>query len=182
MSCSRYPELQTAWLVLTAWDAQVAAHGEHVARELMRLAPADEQEVWQWAGRLHDLGKITLPATILYKRGSLTRRERRTMQEHSLRGAALLKQLHAPPIVIDGAKFHHERWDSTGYPFDIGQEQIPLVARVLAVADVYCTLTNDRPYRHAVSPNLARAEIERNAGTQFDPGLVKIFFAHHNDE
>lgn len=170
------------WLVLAAWDAQVAAHGEQVARELVRFAPLGEEEGWQWAGRLHDLGKIALPAALIYKRGALTRRERRTIEEHSLCGAALLKRLGAPQVVIDGAKYHHERWDGTGYPYDIGQEQIPLVARCLAIADAYTVLRSDRPYRRAVSPEQARAEIERHAGTQFDPGLVQIFFANHGNE
>jgi HD-GYP domain-containing protein (c-di-GMP phosphodiesterase class II) len=99
------------------------------------------------------------------------------MQRHSLHGAAILKQMGAPLLVVQGAQYHHERWDGTGYPYDIGQQQIPLIARVLSVADVYTALTSDRPYRRALAPAQARAEIERNAGTQFDPQVVERFFA-----
>ena len=98
------------------------------------------------------------------------------MQQHSLRGAAILKQTGAPLIVVQGAKYHHERWDGTGYPYDIGQQQIPFIARVLAVADVYTALTSDRPYHRALAKSQAREEIERKAGTQFDPEIVTRFF------
>jgi HD-GYP domain-containing protein (c-di-GMP phosphodiesterase class II) len=98
------------------------------------------------------------------------------MQQHPVRGAVLLRQMGAPWVVVQGAMYHHERWDGAGYPYDIGGEQIPFVARVLAVADVYAALTSDRPYRRAFTPTQARLEIERNAGTQFDPQVVESFF------
>jgi HD-GYP domain-containing protein (c-di-GMP phosphodiesterase class II) len=98
------------------------------------------------------------------------------MQQHSLRGAAILKQIGASLMVVQGAKYHHERWDGTGYPYDIGQQQIPLVARVLAVADVFTALTSERPYHRALTASQAREEIERNAGTQFDPEIVTRYF------
>jgi putative nucleotidyltransferase with HDIG domain len=169
--------LRGAILLLAAWDRNLFAHSEQVARELLRLAPSEQAEEWYWAGLLHDVGKITLTPLILHRRGTLTRQERRAMQRHSLHGAAILKQMGAPLLVVQGAQYHHERWDGTGYPYDIGQQQIPLIARVLSVADVYTALTSDRPYRRALAPAQARAEIERNAGTQFDPQVVERFFA-----
>jgi putative nucleotidyltransferase with HDIG domain len=174
--------LRAALLVLTAWDADLFAHSEQVARELLTLAPQGHEEEWCWAGLLHDIGKITVAADILRKRSRLSRRERRAMQQHSLKGAAILKQIGAPQVVVHGAKFHHERWDGAGYPYDIGGEQIPFVARVLAVADAYTALTSGRPYRQALTPMQARLEIERNAGTQFDPQVVERFLGRRKDE
>jgi HD-GYP domain-containing protein (c-di-GMP phosphodiesterase class II) len=84
-------------------------------------------------------------------------------------------------VVVHGAKYHHERWDGTGYPYDIGQLQVPLVARALAVADVYTALTSERPYHRALTVSQARREIERNAGTQFDPEIVVRFFERKSD-
>ena len=98
------------------------------------------------------------------------------MQRHPAKGAAMLKQIGAPQTVVDGAKFHHARWDGLGYPCQIREQEIPLVARFLAVADVYTALTSDRPYRRAFTPEQARAEIERTAGTQFDPSIIIRFF------
>ena len=174
--------LRAAMLVLTAWDADLFAHSEQVARELLTLAPQGHEEEWYWAGLLHDIGKITVATDILRKRGGLSRRERKAMQQHSLKGAAILKQIGAPQVVVHGAKFHHERWDGAGYPYDIGREQIPFVARVLAVADTYTALTSGRPYRQVLPPTQARLEIERNAGTQFDPQVVERFFGRMTDK
>jgi len=167
--------LRAVMLVLASWDADLVAHGEQVARELLALAPQGHEEEWYWAGLLHDIGKITVASEILRKRGGLSRRERKAMQQHSLKGAAILKQIGAPLVVVHGAKFHHERWDGTGYPYDIGGDQIPFVARVLAVADAYTVLTSGRPYRSKLSSAQACAEIERNAGSQFDSDIVARF-------
>ena len=167
--------LRAVMLVLASWDADVFAHSEQVARELLALAPPGHEEEWYWAGLLHDIGKIAVAADILHKRSGLSRRERKAMQQHSLKGAAILKQIGAPQVVVHGAKFHHERWDGMGYPYDIGGDQIPFVARVLAVADAYTVLTSGRPYRGKLSSAQACAEIERNAGSQFDSDIVARF-------
>ena len=188
----KYQTLYAVMLVLAAWDEELAAHSQQVALELLRFTSADDQALvpkrsvlrdhrgdeieWYWAGLLHDLGKIALAPEILRKRGALTTRERKAMRKHPAKGAALLTMMRAPQVVIQGAKLHHEWWDGTGYPHGLKGSQIPLIARVLAVADVYAALTSDRPYRHAYTSEQAQLEIERNAGTQFDPNIVARFF------
>ncbi len=168
--------LRVLMLVIASWDVDLFAHSEQVAFELLRLAPADREEEWYWAGLLHDVGKLAVGYEIFCKRGALTQGERKLMQQHPLKGAILLQGIGAPLRVVQAAKFHHERWDGTGYPYDIRGERIPVIARVLAVADAFNTLTSDRPYRRALPPTRARLEIGRNAGTQFDPGIVAQFF------
>ncbi len=168
--------LRAIAIVISSWDADLVAHSQQVARDLLALAPAGQEEEWYWAGLLHDVGKITVTPLVLRKHGRLSRKERRTVEQHPSKGAAILEQIGASRTIIQGARYHHERWDGTGYPCDLRGSQIPFVARALAVVDAYAALTSDRPYRHAVAPAEARAEIERHAGTQFDPEMVAQFF------
>jgi polar amino acid transport system substrate-binding protein len=174
--------LRAALLVLAAWDGNLWSHSDQVARKLLALAPHGDEEEWYWAGLLHDIGKITVPLDILHKRGGLSRRERKVVQQHALEGAAILNQIGATQTIIDGAKFHHERWDGRGYPFDLGGEQIPFVARVLGVVDAFSAMTSGRLYRPALPLKQARLEVERHAGTQFDPQVVQRFLLRMRDE
>ncbi len=175
-------KLHTAMLIVSHWDGDLFVHSEQVARELLSFAPEGQEEEWYWAGLLHDIGKVGLAHEILYKRGALSRKEKRIVQQHALKGAAILRQIGAPQTLVHGAQFHHERWDGTGYPRQIPGRQIPSVARVLAVVDVYTALTSDRPYRQAFTLEQARLEIERNAGSQFDPEIVARFFERQKDD
>jgi ribonuclease P protein subunit RPR2 len=125
---------------------------------------------------LHDVGKIGIPDTILRKPGHLTRDERLQMQSHTVIGEKMLSDV--PFLDGDGLRVvrsHHERWDGDGYPDGLAGEDIPLAARVFSVADVLDALTTDRPYRQATSLRYARAMIESQSGTQFDPGVVGAF-------
>ncbi len=168
--------LRAMTLVVSFCDSNLFGHSARVAHEARRLAPSGQEEAWYWAGLLHEIGMLTLDRDVLRQCSALTNAERKVMQQHTLRGAAILQLLYAPNAVVNGAKFHHERWDGTGYPYPIRGRLIPLVARVLVVASVYTALTSDRPHRRALTPAQARLEIERNAGSQFDPEIVMRFF------
>jgi response regulator RpfG family c-di-GMP phosphodiesterase len=124
---------------------------------------------------LHDIGKIGIPDAILLKPGPLTPAEWKIMRSHPEIGRQLVEQIAflrpAVPIVYH----HHERWDGTGYPQGLKGEAIPLGARIFAVADAFDAMTFDRPYSRAINFDSARAEIQRSAGTHFDPAVVKSF-------
>jgi HD-GYP domain-containing protein (c-di-GMP phosphodiesterase class II) len=125
---------------------------------------------------LHDVGKIGISDRILQKPGPLTPEERRVMEEHPLLGYEMLRDvafLSGEGLAV--VRNHHERWDGTGYPSGRAGEEIPLEARVLAVADAFDAMTSDRPYRRALSHGEALAEVERCAGTQFDPAIARLF-------
>lgn len=169
--------MQTATIIVASCDPNLFAHSEHVAGLLLRLAPSGSEEAWHFTGLLHDVGKLAVGYEIFRKRGALTQGERQLMQLHPLKGAELLRGIGAPQTVVEGAESHHEWWNGRGYPRQIGGDEIPLVARTLAVADAFAAMTSDRPYREAWSPERARKEIERNAGMQFDPGVVEQFFS-----
>ena len=125
---------------------------------------------------LHDIGKIGISDSILLKRGRLDPSELRTIQMHTTLGEHLLSYI---PLLSDVAHdvvaYHHERWDGTGYPWGLRGDEIPLAARIFAVADAFDAITTDRPYRRARPIAEAVGEIEEGAGTQFDPAVVHAF-------
>lgn len=125
--------------------------------------------------RLHDLGKIGIPKEILSKPARLTDEEYMKMQKHTLIGSKIVSKIKSFQGTIDVIKFHHERWDGKGYPLGLKGEDIPISARVLAVADAFDAMTTDRPYRKKRSTEEAKHEILRNSGTQFDPKVVDAF-------
>jgi diguanylate cyclase (GGDEF)-like protein len=127
------------------------------------------------AGLLHDVGKIGVPDHVLKKPGPLTDDELKMMQEHVVLGKLIIQVVPNLRDVAEAVCAHHERWDGTGYPEGLKGEEIPLLGRVLAVADAYSAMILDRPYRKALNHEEAVAELRRGAGTQFDPGLVEPF-------
>lgn len=129
------------------------------------------------AARVHDLGKLAIPDSILLKRGPLDPAERQAMQEHSALGAQMVSQLTLYKSGRDLILYHHERFDGKGYPRGIKGSEIPLGARILAVADSFQAMTSDRPYRQAMPMSKAISELEANRGTQFDPVVVDAFLA-----
>lgn len=154
---------------------RVGATCAEIARE---LGLDDKQvEIFRLAAPLHDLGKIGIPDSIMLKPGRLTDQEVEVMKTHTTLGAKLLTGSGSPVLQMGTviAESHHERWDGTGYPYGLAGEAIPLVGRIVAVADVFDALTHDRPYKSAWPVEEAIAEIERGAGKQFDPRVVRAF-------
>jgi len=124
---------------------------------------------------LHDIGKIGIDDKILNKPGKLTEEEWAIMKRHPEIGYRIARASHKLARIADYILTHHERWDGAGYPKGLKGEDIPLLSRILAVADAYDAMTEDRVYRKAMSKEQAVEEIRRNAGTQFDPLIANIF-------
>jgi HD-GYP domain-containing protein (c-di-GMP phosphodiesterase class II) len=124
---------------------------------------------------LHDIGKIGIDDAILRKHGPLTPEECREIRTHPAKGEAILQGIPALAGVLPIVRSHHERWDGAGYPDGLAGPQIPLLARVVAVADTFDAMTTTRPYREGLEPARALAEIEKAAGSQFDPACVAAF-------
>lgn len=131
------------------------------------------------AAPLHDMGKIAIPDRILLKRGNLTPEEHKLMQVHTAYGARLLSRSSSPVLQMAAviAATHHEWWNGSGYPSGVAGERIPLVGRIVAVADVFDALTHARAYKAAWPVGQAVARIERGSGSQFDPRVVAAFLA-----
>ncbi len=141
-----------------------------VARAL-EVAPPDLAEL-RLAAPLHDVGKIRVPDSILGKPAPLTTRERAVINHHPEWGAELLACVPGLEVVAGIVRFHHERWDGTGYPNGLRGERIPLASRIIAACDAYHAMTSNRPYRRAMSAEQAICELQANAGSQFDPRVV----------
>ncbi|MBV9281290.1 MAG: diguanylate cyclase [Chloroflexi bacterium] len=125
------------------------------------------------AAWLHDIGKVAVPDSVLQKPARLTEEEWAVMRTHPVVGAEVTGHVPGLRLVAPVIRAHHERWDGRGYPDGLAREQIPLLARIIAVADAYSTMIAERPYRHARSAQDARAELQRCAGSQFDPAIVQ---------
>jgi putative nucleotidyltransferase with HDIG domain len=130
---------------------------------------------------LHDIGKMAIPDAVLRKPSSLTAEERLLMQQHSYLGYKMLRKIPFLAEAADIVYAHQERWDGTGYPRGLKGEDIPLGARIFAVADTLDAITSDRPYRSARSVEVARKEIEVWSGRQFDPNVVRVFLGIPSD-
>ena len=158
-------------------DAYTGSHsqrvGEYSARIARRLGADDAAvELTRLAGDLHDLGKLAIPEEVLRKPDELSEAERLILERHPQIGYRMLESLGVQPVA-EWVLHHHERWDGAGYPNRLVGEQIPLGARIVFVADAYDAMTSERAYSQAMSQRDALAELERCAGTQFDPAVVK---------
>jgi putative nucleotidyltransferase with HDIG domain len=126
---------------------------------------------------LHDVGKLTVPEAVLVKPGALNDVERAQMRRHPGAGAWMLRSIGVAKEALPGVLFHHERWDGRGYPAGLAGTSIPLEARILAVVDAFDAITTIRPYRSARPAADALEELQRCAGSQFDPAIVDLFNA-----
>lgn len=163
------------------YDPMTAGHSRRVGANARLLGEAlglddGQQQVLHWAGLLHDVGKIAVPASILRKPAALTAEERELMRQHPSIGASLIRErTTTTDAMADAVEAHHECWDGSGYPMRLAEESIPLYGRILAVVDVFEALTADRPYRSPFDPEEALAFVRGRAGSQFDPELVARF-------
>jgi putative nucleotidyltransferase with HDIG domain len=167
---------------LDARDQYTAGHSAAVAiyaRDIAeRMGLSDEQqELVHLCGLVHDIGKIGLPAGLLEKPGPLTLEERRQMEQHSAIGERILRNVDDYSEIADVVRSHHERIDGMGYPDGIHGDEIPLLGRIIGVADAYDAMTSDRPYREALPSRVARMRLAQAVGTQFDTGVVAAFEA-----
>ncbi|HEV2654443.1 MAG TPA: diguanylate cyclase, partial [Ktedonobacteraceae bacterium] len=152
---------------------------QDMAEATARVLSRSEEEVQliRLAAQLHDIGKMGIPDTILNKPGPLTPEEWAIMQSHPRMGQQILTQAGGRLDLISHIVVaHHERWDGQGYPYGLAQQEIPLGARILSVVDSYDAMTSTRPYREACSSEQALAELQRCAGSQYDPLVVAAFF------
>ena len=168
--------------VVDAKDEYAGAHSERVAllvEAIARRLGCDDEQVDELkvAGRLHDLGKIAIPDSLLQKPGDLTPAETHRLSHHPALGASLLDGMDIRPVDV-WIRHHHEHWDGSGYPHGLAGEEIPFGSRVILVADAYDAITTERSYRAAASPSAAIAEIRAHAGTQFDPSVVAALEEH----
>ena len=129
----------------------------------------------EMAGLLHDIGKIGIPQSILCKPGKLTDEEYEVMKSHPAQAEKMLMGIKKLTVVTNWLRAHHERWDGRGYPYGLKGEEIPISGRIIALADTYDAMTSTRSYRKALDHEVAIAEIQRCAGSQFDPVLAELF-------
>lgn len=167
---------------LDARDRYTAGHSAAVAiyaRDIaLRMGLTEDQgELAHLCGLVHDIGKIGLPAGLLEKPGALTLDERREMQRHSEIGERILGNVDTYAEIAGVVRHHHERVDGQGYPDGLPEDEIPLLSRIIAVADAYNAMTSDRPYRDAMPSRVARLRLAQAVETQFDTGVVAVFEA-----
>jgi putative nucleotidyltransferase with HDIG domain len=184
-----YEEQQNTYLntvqalvsAIEASDAYTRGHSERVTRYSLALArqiglSADSVKKLEQAAILHDIGKIGVDVALLHKEGKLSSEDIDILHQHPTIGVRILDPIHFLNNVLKIIEQHHERFDGKGYPHGIdGKDQL-IEARILAVADTYDAMTSDRPYRKALSHDIALQEIADHAGTQFDPGVADAFF------
>jgi ribonuclease P protein subunit RPR2 len=163
-----------------ARDAYTGKHAERVTAYGIEICHAvglelTDAHALEFGFLLHDIGKVAIPDAILYKPGKLTDKERALMAQHPVIGAEIVRDIDFLGEATKVVRFHHERWDGSGYPDGLAAEEIPLAARVFAVADVLDALTTDRPYRPASPLAVAREMIVEASGSHFDPVVVTAF-------
>jgi HD-GYP domain-containing protein (c-di-GMP phosphodiesterase class II) len=163
-------------------DPYTRGHSDRVTRYSLMIAkemdlPSEFLETLQISAQLHDVGKIGIEDRILKKPGALTAEEFEVMKTHTTKGANLLRPVKQLAEMLPGIELHHEALDGLGYPYGLKDDQIPLLARVIAVADTFDALTTNRPYQHAHTPEEALRIIHNLAGKRLDPKAVDAITA-----
>ena len=178
----RQAYLQTVRALALVVEAKDAGTGQHIERcrvygmaLLAEMGVADENREAEFGFLLHDAGKVGVPERVLNKPGPLTAAEWRIMRTHPVIGYQLVADIPFLRTAALVVRCHHETFDGTGYPEGLRGEEIPPAARAFSVVDAFDAMTTDRPYRPALSVDAAVGELERMAGTQFDPEVVRVF-------
>jgi putative nucleotidyltransferase with HDIG domain len=171
--------IQSLARTIDRMDHYTSGHSERVARYAVALArwlglPEQDIEVVRHSALMHDIGKIGCVMN-LNKPGKLTLDEYEIFKRHPVYGREILDPIRFLGPVVPGVYLHHERWDGRGYPLGLGKNDIPLIARIISIADTYDAMTSDRSYRRALPHDVTVTEIERCSGTQFDPDLAGTF-------
>ncbi len=171
---------------LEARDPYTSHHSSRVAEmteticELMDL-DEEEKEIYHIAAHLHDIGKIGIRDSVLLKEGKLDDEEWEIMKSHSEQGYNILMNAKSFEVVADVVRSHHERYDGKGYPDGLKGENIPLGARIIAIADSIDAMISDRPYRKGMYTNVCREQIEKNIGIMYDPIIAKKVIEHWDE-
>ena len=165
---------------IDAKDTYTRGHSQRVAdlsRDLARKIglPEEQCERIYLSGLLHDVGKIGVPEAVLTKPGRLTDAEFEAIKKHPAIGAQILGNIKQLQDILPGVLYHHERWDGRGYPYGLAGDAIPLIGRIICVADSFDAMSSTRTYRPALPLETVLAEITRCAGAQFDAALAKVF-------
>jgi putative two-component system response regulator len=181
-------DLEEAESLITSLALTIEARDPYTSGHCVRLAAwatgfgerlglsEDELKALRLGGFLHDLGKIAVPDNVLLKAGPLSADERRLMEEHPAAGDRLVVPMRTLGLVRPIIRHHHERWDGRGYPDRLGGEEVPLLARLMAIVDVYDALCTQRPYKSPFHEEVALKSLREGARTgQFDPELVRVF-------
>ena len=174
--------VQTLAEAIDAKDKYTNGHSTRVAKYAREIGrrygyTMKQQEDIYMMGLLHDVGKIGIPDSVINKPGELTKEEYETIKTHTRVGARILRKIEEMPKLVEGARWHHERYDGTGYPDGLVGESIPEEARIIAVADAYDAMSSRRSYRDILPQEKVKEEIISNRGTQFDPGFADIMLA-----
>jgi putative nucleotidyltransferase with HDIG domain len=164
---------------IDAKDRYTSGHSQRVANYSLELAKRmgkskEEQQIIYHAGLLHDVGKIRVPEEVINKPGKLNEDEFNQIKMHPVSGYHILKDIYDDKRIATGAKYHHERYDGTGYPNGLSGSNIPEIARIIGVADAYDAMASNRSYRSALPQEAVRSEIYNGRGKQFDPEIADI--------
>ena len=175
-----FPLLDVMVTAVDNQDSYTRIHSENVTEYALWIAheiglSQETLRVIRKGCLLHDVGKIGVPSEVLRKPGRLTEAEYEAMKRHPMMGALIVQGIPGMEDIVDAVRSHHERWDGQGYPDGLAAENIPLLARIVTVADAFSAMTTDRPYRRALSWEIALQHIRDNLGTQFDAELGRVF-------
>jgi putative nucleotidyltransferase with HDIG domain len=180
------PEVHSLIGALELYDPDIAEHCQRVAKAALWLAVrlGCDRRAHEWiylGGLLHDVGKIGMDEALLSNRGPLTDSQREQVRRHPEHGHAIVCRVGSLTEVAPIVLYHHEAWDGSGYPFGLHGCQIPLAARICAVADAFDAMSHDRPYQRALAPEKVDAILGQGSGEQWDPNVVDVYINNRDE-